>query len=107
MRNELKEKEILEMNFIPEKYDQFRSHKHFVLPSLLKRYQDLKPGSMSYKSYKFKSEPIHLRKNIINLHTAEQWRRLSRKIKIGEKPIKIAKGMAIYSTLELIHLICF
>lgn len=80
------------MNFIPEKLDEFKSHKHFILPSLLRRYQDLRPNSIPYKDYRFKQENIYLRKDIIHLHTVEQWRRLRRKIKPGETPLKITKG---------------
>ena len=82
----------LEMNFIPEKQEEFTSHKHFVLPSLLKRFQDFRPGSKPYKDYKFKKESIYLRKDVVHLHTAEQWKRLRRKVKKGEEPIKITKG---------------
>ena len=92
LKDETEELEKLEMNFIPEKYEEFRSHKHFILPSLLRRYQDLRPGAKPYKDYKFKEEFIHLRKDIIHLHTPEQWRRLHRKVKKGEKPLKKTKG---------------
>lgn len=80
------------MQFVPEKLDEFRSHKHFTLLSLLKRYQDFRPGTQPYKDYKFKNEPIYLKKDVIHLHTAEQWKRLGRLVKKRSKPIKTVKG---------------
>ena len=80
------------MNYLPEKADEFRSHKHFVIPSLLRRYQDLHPQAKPYKGYMFKKEYIYLRKDIIYLHTMEQWRRLARKVVKKAKPIKTVKG---------------
>ena len=41
----------------------------------------------------FKDEPVYLRKFVTELHTAERWLPLSRKVKKGEKPIKRVVGM--------------
>jgi hypothetical protein len=92
LEDEQAEIEKLEMNFFPEKLDEFRSHRHFTLPSLLKRFQDFKPGAKPFKDCKFKKEEIYLKKDIIHLHTTEQWKRLGRKVKNGEQPFKKVKG---------------
>ena len=91
---EYEEKEIynLERYYIPEKYNGFRSHRHFVLESLLGKYQSLKPGVEPFNNMRFKNEPIYLRSDVINLHTKEQWRRLRREVKPGERFIKKVKG---------------
>jgi xeroderma pigmentosum group C-complementing protein len=80
------------MSLIPEKLDEFRSHKLLVLPSLLRRYEHFHPLAKPYKDLKFYNEFIYLRKDIVNLHTPEQWRRLGRKVFKGKKPIKEVKG---------------
>ena len=54
LAKELDEIDKQEMNFVPEKQDQFKNHKHFVIPSVFKRFEDLMPGSKPYKDYKFK-----------------------------------------------------
>ena len=41
----------------------------------------------------FKDEPVFLSKFVTELHTAERWLPLSRKVKNGEKPIKKVTGM--------------
>mmetsp|Transcript_25539 Transcript_25539/g.22694 ORF Transcript_25539/g.22694 Transcript_25539/m.22694 type:complete len:250 (+) Transcript_25539:727-1476(+) len=88
----MREIEILEMNFIPEKYEEFRSHKHFVLISQMKRNQNLKQGAKPYLGFKYKDEDIYLRKDLVVLRTSEQWRRIGRKIKPGETFLKKVKG---------------
>ena len=78
----------LERYYIPEKYNGFRSHNHFVLESLLGRYQFLRPKAKPFNDKKFKNEFIYLRKDVIDLHTKDQWKRLRRQVKNGEQFIK-------------------
>jgi hypothetical protein len=82
----------LERYYIPEKYNGFRSHKHFVLESLLSRYQFIRPGVQPYNNLKHKGEFIYLRKDVVLLRTKEQWRKLKREVKEGQKYIKKVKG---------------
>mmetsp|Transcript_6363 Transcript_6363/g.7301 ORF Transcript_6363/g.7301 Transcript_6363/m.7301 type:complete len:424 (-) Transcript_6363:288-1559(-) len=91
---EAEDREIynLERYYIPEKYNGFRSHKHFVLESLLGKYQFLRPGAKPFNGMKFKTEPIYLRSDVVNLHSKEQWKRLRREVRHGEKPVKKVKG---------------
>ena len=92
MKYEDKEIYNLERYYIPEKHSGFRSHKHFVLESLLGRYQFIRPGAEPVPKIKFKEEPIYYRKDIVYLHTKEQWRRLKRDVRPNAKCIKSIKG---------------
>lgn len=82
----------MERFYVPEKYNGFRSHRHFVLESLLGKYQALKPLAKPFNNMKFNGEPVYLRADVVNLHTREQWKRLRRDVKQGEKFIKKVKG---------------
>lgn len=102
----------LERNFIPDKIGgrlnikisnfvhvssinisiEFRSHRHFILPSLLKKNEDFREGALPYKDFMFKNEKIYLKKDIVVLRTTEHWRRMGRKIKKGENFLKKVKG---------------
>lgn len=92
MESEDKEIYNLERFYVPEKYNGFRSHNHFILESLLGKYQFIRPGSKPFNGLKYKEEDIYLRKDIVTLHTKEQWRRLKREVKPGEKHIRKIKG---------------
>jgi xeroderma pigmentosum group C-complementing protein len=57
---------------IPSNYNEMRNSTFYIVPSMLKKYQGLKPGAIPV-GFKFKDEDVFKREDIVELHTKSKW----------------------------------
>ena len=64
----------LEKKDIPQHPREFRYSNHYILPSMLKKYQTFQPDTQPL-TIKFNEEPIYEKSAVCELHSKARWRR--------------------------------
>jgi len=64
----------LEKKDIPQNPREFRYSRHYILPSMLRKYQAFFPEARPL-DIKFHEEPIYEKKAVCELHSKARWRR--------------------------------
>jgi len=77
----------LERKDIPQNPREFRFSRHYILPSMLKKFQSFYPESRPLE-IKFHEEPIYEKSGVCELHSRARWRRDMRQVREGQEPVK-------------------
>jgi len=77
----------LERKDIPQNPREFRFSRHYILPSMLKKFQSFYPESRPLE-IKFHEEPIYEKSGVCELHSRARWRRDMRQVREKEEPVK-------------------
>ena len=93
--NAIEEEEILETckKDVPQNVREFRVSKHYIIPSLLRKFQGFRRDAMPLPIM-FKDENVYLKDQIEELHSRSGWMRKGRKVRKGEQPLKRVVSVA-------------
>lgn len=88
---ELDQKATKELKALPTTIEGFKNHVDYVLKRHVGKYQILVPKAEAAGMHK--GEPYYFRKDLVDIHTADRWKRLGREIKSEEldRPCKKIK----------------
>ncbi|KAI8108137.1 hypothetical protein M9434_006167 [Picochlorum sp. BPE23] len=88
---ELDQKAIKELKALPTTIEGFKNHVEYVLKRHVGKYQILVPKAEAAGMHK--GEPYYFRKDLVDIHTADRWKRLGREVKPEEldRPCKKIK----------------
>lgn len=78
---------------VPQNVREFRVSKHYIIPSLLKKFQGFKREATPLPIM-FKDENIYLKDQIEELYSKYAWMRKGRKVKKTEQPLKRVVSVA-------------
>jgi xeroderma pigmentosum group C-complementing protein len=82
----------------------YKNSTEYVLERHLRREEALKSGAKIVRHFTFgtagneKSEPVYLRKDVVNCKTQESWHKEGREIREGEQPLKLVPMRAVTVT---------
>ena len=77
---------------IPSSLSSIKSHPTFILEKHLQKYELLRPGAEVQGE--FGEENVYLRRDVVRLHTVEQWLEREAKVPIeGQEPAKVFKSV--------------
>ncbi|CCH60154.1 hypothetical protein TBLA_0C03520 [Henningerozyma blattae CBS 6284] len=90
-------KQISDKNYtLPKNIKEMKASDNFIIPSLLKQRQVMKPASNSIGSFSYriantdmiKKEPVYWKSDILHLKSEQHWNILGRTLKTGSTPLK-------------------
>lgn len=71
---------------------EFKSNKHFVISSVLKKYEFIHPTASPLTNVNVKGEQVYLWKDVTELHTKAGWKKLWWLVKPGSTYLKAVRG---------------
>ncbi|KAI4928308.1 uncharacterized protein J4E92_005792 [Alternaria infectoria] len=82
----------------------YKNSTEYVLERHLRREEALIPGAKIVRHFTFgtsgneKTEPVYLRKDVVNCKTQESWHKEGREVREGEQPLKLVPRRAVTVT---------
>ncbi|KAI4955110.1 hypothetical protein J4E91_000966 [Alternaria rosae] len=82
----------------------YKNSTEYVLERHLRREEALIPGAKLVRHFTFgtsgneKTEPVYLRKDVVNCKTQESWHKEGREVREGEQPLKLVPRRAVTVT---------
>jgi xeroderma pigmentosum group C-complementing protein len=76
---------------LPKTVQGFKDHPLYALRRHLLKFESIYPADVQ-PAGEFRGEPIYPRSAVYTLHSAQQWRREARTVRIDEEPYKIVQA---------------